>query len=138
MNADEASSDWVEPASLVAESVVGYQPLRSRTKAYALAAIRLFCRLPKSPEAQVLGRQLLRSATSVGAHWREGHRSRSTAEFVSKIEVALQELDESGYWLELLSDSGIAPEAEIAELLRETNELTSILVASVRTAKSRV
>ena len=67
--------------------------LRARTKAFALRIVRLYASLPKTTEAQVLGKQLLRSGTSVGAHYREAHRARSDAEFVSKIEIALAELD---------------------------------------------
>ncbi len=87
----------------------GVIDLKTRTKRFALRIIRLFAALPKSVEAQVLGKQLLRSGTSVGAHYREGHRARSNAEFISKLEAGLQELEETSYWLELLSGSGIMP-----------------------------
>jgi four helix bundle protein len=80
--------------------------LRIRTKAFALDVIRLFSSLPKTSVAQVLGKQLLRCGTSVGAQYREATRSRSRAEFVSKIESALQELEETTYWLDLLAESG--------------------------------
>jgi four helix bundle protein len=81
--------------------------LRARTKAFALAVVRLYARLPKtSAEGQVPGRQMLRSGTSVGAHYREAYRSRSDAEFISKIEGGLQELEETTYWLELLWSQG--------------------------------
>lgn len=83
----------------------------------------------------MLGRQLLRSGTSVGAHYREAMRSRSTAEFISKIEGGLQELEETGYWLELLGEAGILPKEGLRELRQEVEELTAILVASVKTAK---
>jgi four helix bundle protein len=109
--------------------------LRTRTRQFSLRIIRLFGALPKSVVAQVLGKQLLRSATSVGAHYREGYRARSTAEFVSKLEVALQELEETAYWLELLIESGIIPESRLAELAEETNQLTAILVTCVKHAK---
>jgi four helix bundle protein len=69
--------------------------LRTRTKQFALRIVRLFAALPKSTEAQVIGKQLLRSGTSVGAHYREANRARSEAEFISKLEAGLQELDES-------------------------------------------
>ncbi len=75
----------------------GEKDLRTRTKQYSLRVIRLFVALPKSPEAQVLGKQLLRAATSVGAHYREAKRAMSDADFINKIEDALQELDESSY-----------------------------------------
>ena len=81
--------------------------LKGRTKAFALRVIRLYVALPKSVEAQVLGKQLLRSGTSVGAHYREAQRAKSDADFISKIEGALQELDETVYWLELVEEAGI-------------------------------
>jgi four helix bundle protein len=111
--------------------------LRQRTKAFALRVIRLYSALPKSTEAQVIGKQLLRSGTSVGAHYREGTRSRSTAEFVSKIEGALQELEESAYWMELLVESDIVPETRLTDLQQEANELTAILVTCSKKAKAK-
>ena len=113
------------------------QDLRVRTKEFALRVIRLSSALPKTNEAQVLGRQLLRSGTSVGAHYREAVRARSTAEFVSKIEGGLQELEETVYWLELLAESGIVPGNRLTDLSKEAEELTAILVSSVKTAKKR-
>ena len=90
------------------DAIQGRPPdLKTRTKAFALRIIRLYAALPKTAEAQVLGKQLLRSGTSVGAHYREAVRSRSTAEFISKAEGALMELEESSYWLELLADAKI-------------------------------
>ena len=111
--------------------------LKTRTKAFALRIIRMFGALPKTTEAQVIGKQVLRSGTSVGAHYREATRARSTAEFVSKIEGGLAELEETAYWLELLAESAIVPEARLIELLREANELTAILVTCVKNAKAR-
>ncbi|HKQ52648.1 MAG TPA: four helix bundle protein [Pyrinomonadaceae bacterium] len=109
--------------------------LQVRTKAFALRVVRLYCALPKTTEAQILGKQALRSGTSVGAHYREAMRARSSAEFVSKIEGGLQELEETNYWLELLIESGIVPETKLTAMLREADELTAMLVASARTAK---
>ena len=111
--------------------------LRVRTKEFALRIIRLSSSLPKTNEARVLGGQLLRSGTSVGAHYREAVRARSTAEFVSKIEGGLQELEETVYWLELLAESGIVPETRLTDLSKEAEELMAILVSSVKTAKKR-
>ena len=111
--------------------------LRDRTKSFALRIIRLFSALPKNEAARVLGRQMLRSATSVGAHCREGHRSRSDAELISKYEGALQELDETMYWLELLVEAEIVKAERLQPLMVEANEIISILVASVRTIKRR-
>jgi four helix bundle protein len=109
--------------------------LEIRTKDFALRVIRLYCALPKTTEAQVLGKQLLRSGTSVGAHYREGKRARSNAEFISKIEGGLQELEESGYWMELLVEAGIVPAEQLADLMNETGELTAIFVTCVKKAK---
>ena len=111
--------------------------LRERTKEFSLRIIRLYCALPKATEAQVIGKQVLRSGTSVGAHYREAGRARSDAEFVSKLEGALQELDETQYWLELLVESNIVPAPRLDPLLREAAELTAILVSSVKTVKRR-
>lgn len=111
--------------------------LRMRTKAYALRIIRLYISLPKTTEAQVIGRQLLRSGTSSGAHYREATRARSKAEFVSKIEGGLQELDESAYWLELLVESGIVTQALLVDLCAETDELIAMFTASAITAKGQ-
>ncbi len=109
--------------------------LRKRTKTFALRIIRLFVSLPTTTVAQVLGKQFIRSGTSVGAHCREGSRARSTAEFVSKIEVGIQELDETLYWLELLVESEIVPENLLADLMDEANQLIAILVTCAKNAK---
>jgi four helix bundle protein len=111
--------------------------LRERTKAFALRIIRMYVSLPTAPEAQVLGKQVLRSATSVGAHYREACKSRSTAEFISKIEGGQQELEETSYWLELLVGSGIVPAKRLAALQQEAEELAAIFASSAITAKNR-
>ena len=111
--------------------------LKARTKGYALRIVRLYVALPKKTEAQVLGKQLLRSGTSVGAHYREAQRAKSDADFINKVEGALQELEESGYWLELLAETAIVPAARLAPLQKETNELIAILVTVVRRTKDR-
>lgn len=113
------------------------QDLAKRTKLFALGVIDLYSRLPGTTLAQVLGRQILRSGTSVGAQYREAKRAKSDADFISKVEGALQELEETAYWLELLEDSRIIATTEAATLRSEANELTSILVASVKTVKRR-
>jgi four helix bundle protein len=111
--------------------------LQVRTKSFALRVVRLYCSLPKTTGAQVLGKQLLRSGTSVGAHYREATRARSVAEFISKVEGGLQELEETAYSIELLIDSGIVPETKLMNLHQEAGELIAMLVASARTAKGR-
>ena len=115
----------------------GDRDLRLRTRAFALRIIRLYASLPKTTEAQVIGKQLLRSGTSVGAHYMEATRARSIPEFVSKIEGGLQELEETIYWLQLLIDSGIQTKKRLEPLCAEANELVAIFVSSVRTAKKR-
>ena len=113
------------------------QDLLTRSKSLALRIIRLYVTLPKTSEAQVIGKQVLRSGTSVGAHLREAKRSRSDAEMISKTEGALQELEETLYWLELLADAGIVKPEALADLMKEADELTAILVAGVKTLKNR-
>ena len=113
------------------------RPLKERTREYALRIVQLFVALPKSGVAHVLGRQMLRSGTSVGAHYREATRARSDAEYVSKIEVGLQEIEETGYWLELLAGTTIVPPERLAPLMDETNQLTAIFVTCVKRAKER-
>ena len=109
--------------------------LRDRTKQFALRVIKLFGALPKQIEAQVLGKQLLRSGTSVGANYREAYRSRSTAEFIAKIGDCLKELDESAYWLELLVESGLVPAERLASLQDECNQLIAIFTTISKKAK---
>ena len=113
------------------------EDLNHRTRRFALAVIDLYGSLPKSTVPYVLGRQLLRSGTSVGAHYRESQRAKSNRDFISKIEGALQELEETGYWLQLLRDSGFSSSERIELLHAETNELTAIFVSVARTVKSR-
>lgn len=113
------------------------EDLRTRTKRFALRVIRLYSALPKKTEAQIIGKQLLRSGTSVGAHYREAVRSRSDAEFISKLEGGLQELEESVYWMELLVESGIIKDESLHELMKEADELTAIFVTCVKSTKQR-
>lgn len=113
------------------------QDLKERTKAFALQIIRLYTTLPKTTEAQVIGKQVLRSGTSVGAHYREAQRAKSNADFISKIEGGLQELEETGYWLELLADSGIVAAERLEPLQDEAEELTAIFVTIVNKVKAR-
>jgi len=111
--------------------------LKVRTKEFALRIIRLYVALPKTTEAQVIGKQLLRSGTSVGAHYREGIRARSNAEFISKLEGGLQELEESCYWMELLIESGLLPESKLSDLMDEAGELTAILTTCAKKVKEK-
>jgi four helix bundle protein len=109
--------------------------LKERTKLFALRIIRLFATLPKSTEAQLLGKQLLRSGTSGGANYREAHRGRSKPEFVAKCGDSLRELEESAYWLELLVESGIVSADKLQPLRKECDELTAIFVTIIKRAR---
>jgi len=113
--------------------------LKPRTKAFALRVIRMYSKLPKSDTvAQVLGKQVLRSGTSVGANYREASRGRSKAEFVSKIGDCLKEIEETGYWLELLVDSGCVPADKMADLLDETRQLIAIFTTIDKNSKGNL
>ena len=109
--------------------------LRKRTKDFALRIIRMYVALPKTTEAQVLGKQVLRSGTSVGANYREAYRSRSHAEFIAKAGDSLKEIEETAYWLELLEESGIVKAARLHDLRRETDELIAIFVSIIKKAR---
>jgi four helix bundle protein len=114
------------------------QDLRTRTTDFALRIIKLYTSLPKTTEAQVLGKQVLRSGTSIGAHYREGHRAKSNADIVNKFETALQELDETDYWLELLVKARILPAQKVESLRKETSELLAIFTTIVTKIKNRM
>ncbi len=111
--------------------------LRQRTKAFALQIIKLYGDLPKSTEANVIGKQLLRSGTSVGANYREAYRARSKAEFVAKLGICLQELEETHYWLELLIEADIMPETQrVPPIQSEANELIAIFTSISKKTKA--
>lgn len=113
------------------------EDLRERTKRFALRIIRMYTTLPKEQVAQVLGKQALRSGTSIGAHYREANRARSDAKFLSKVRLGLQELDETAYWLELLVEADIVPIAKLTDLLCETNELLAIFVTIAKKVEEK-
>jgi four helix bundle protein len=112
------------------------EQLRDRTKSFALRVIRLFRSLPYKPDAQVLGKQLLRCGTSVAANYRAVCRSRSKAEFIARIGVVAEEADEAVLWLELMTESGMVSREKTRELLVEARELTAIFTASQQTARN--
>ena len=113
------------------------QDLRERTRQFAFRIIRLYTSLPRSSVAQVIGKQVLRSGTSVGAHYREGCRAKSNADFVNKIEGGLQELEETVYWLELIGDARIFREEKLKPLRDEAEELIAMFVTMVKNVKSK-
>jgi len=111
--------------------------LKVRTKEYARRIIRLYVALPKETVAQVLGKQALRSGTSVGANYREANRARSKAEFLAKMGDCLKELDETEYWLELLVDENVVGVTKMSSLLDETSQLIAIFVTIINKSRGK-
>lgn len=111
--------------------------LRKRTKEFALQVVNLTLALPKHPQVQIIGNQLLRSGTSVGANYREGYRARSTQELISKLGICLQELEETIYWIELLEEGRLVLLGKLTEVKKEADELIAIFVSSVKTMKAK-
>ena len=116
---------------------MAYENLKQRTKEFALQVIRLTEALPQSRTADVIGRQLLRSGTSVAANYRAASRAKSPADFIAKMGIVEEEADESLFWMELLADAKLVPQERLAPLMKEANELVAITVASINTAKQR-
>src|SRR5216684_3763110 len=113
-----------------------HEELKRRTKSFAIRIVKMFRSLPKTEEARVIGRQILRSGTSVAANYRAVCRARSKAEFIAKIGVVVEEADETVFWLELLVQAGIVQQDQVEGILAEANELLAIFAASQRTVKS--
>ena len=120
-----------------AERTYQAEELKKRSKQFAIRIVRLYQALPKRNEARVIGRQVLRSGTSVAANYRAVCRARSKAEFVSKIGVVVEEIDETVFWLELLVETGIVAQSKMESLQKEATELLAIFAASQHTARSR-
>jgi len=108
--------------------------LKQRTKQFALLIMELIGALPGTTVGKVVGGQLVRAGTSVGANYRAACRARSSAEFMAKLGVVEEEADECGYWLELIVDGGLMPQSKIKSLMQEASELTAIVTASIKTA----
>jgi four helix bundle protein len=113
------------------------EQLRERAKQFAIRVVRLFRSLPKTEEARIIGKQALRSGTSVAANYRAVCRARSKAEFVARIGIVVEEADEAVFWLELLVETGVVSQTRMDGLLAEANELLAIFAALQRTAKRR-
>lgn len=111
------------------------EQMRRRTKEFAKAIIELCRRLPETREARLIGGQLFRAGTSVGANYRAVCRARPRAEFISKMGLVLEEADQTVYWLELLAETRIMEQDTVGPLMREANELVAIFAASLNTAK---
>jgi four helix bundle protein len=114
------------------------EKFKARTKAFALRVIRLVEALPKNQTtAQVIGKQLLRSGTSVGANYRAACRAKSTAELITKLNIALEEADESLYWMELIVEAELIAPNKLDSLMQESNEIVAMLVASLKTLRAK-
>jgi len=111
------------------------EALKERTKQFAIRVVAVVRALPTSREGNVIGNQLLRCGTAVAANYRAVCRARSKAEFISKISIVVEEADETVFWLELLTDTGVVPKEKLALLLKEANQLLAIGAASLRTSK---
>jgi len=114
------------------------EELKKRTKQFGLRCIKVAESLPNSRTGDVLGRQLLRSATSVGANYRSACRAQSKPTFISKIAIAIEEADESQFWLEMIVEAGLMSQKKLTALLKESDEIVAILTASSKTAKANL
>lgn len=112
------------------------EELKKRTKAFHIAVIKVCEHLPRNTAGFEMARQLIRSAGSVGANYRAANRGKSTADFIYKIEVVIEEADESMYWLEICEESNLLPDELTSPLIKEANELVSIFVAAAKTSKN--
>lgn len=119
----------------MAETPIKANDLKDRSKRFALRIIKLVNSLPRTVAAETIGRQLIRSGTSVAANYRSACRARSKAEFIAKMGIVEEETDESAFWIELLVDAEIMERTKVADLLNEANELTAIWVSSINTAR---
>ena len=114
------------------------EALKNRTKKFALRIIKLFQHLPKTDEARIIGKQLLRSGTSVASNYRAVCRARSNAEFYSKLSIVVEEADESLFWMEILIESEIVSENKLKSLMDEATEILSIMASSRKTSKQSI
>jgi four helix bundle protein len=118
-------------------TAVTEEMFKQRTKKLAINVIGFVEKLPKSRTADVLGKQLLRSGTSVGANYRAACRGRSTADIIAKLGIVEEEADETLYWMELLVESGMVSQADVQSIMSEANEILAMTVASIKTLKRR-
>jgi four helix bundle protein len=110
---------------------------KDRTKRFGLMMIRLVDSLPQSRSSDVLGRQIIRSGTSIGANYRAACRAKSTADMLNKLKIVEEEGDETLFWLGLLSESGLVPQAQLTCLMDEGNQLLAMTVASIKTLRAK-
>lgn len=113
------------------------EQFKDRTKRLALRIIRLVDALPPKMHARIIGKQLLRSGTAIGANYRAACRGKSVADMVAKLAIVEEEADETLYWMELLVEASLVPEAKLIDLISETNEILAMIVASIKTLRTR-
>jgi four helix bundle protein len=118
------------------DRTVDREVLRQRTKDFALRVVRLVTALPRSRVGEVIGRQVLRSGTSIGANYREALRASSKKHFLSTIKIVVRETDETLYWLELLAESNTVKPSRLSDLIRECGELLAIFAKTARSART--
>lgn len=114
------------------------EEIKLRTKKIGLHIIMLIDELPNKPSAWAIGKQIVRSATSIGANYRAACRAKSDADFINKLKIVEEETDETIYWLELIEESNMLPKESIQALKQETNEILSIVVASIKTVRNKI
>ncbi|RCR68565.1 four helix bundle protein [Larkinella punicea] len=117
----------MEEFSPVSDKAAFIEEFKRRTKHYVLRSVRVFQALPKTNEAQIIGKQFLRSASSTGANYRAACRARSKAEFYAKLSITIEEADESLFWMEILAETEIIPFAKLESLMLEATEIVKIL-----------
>ncbi len=118
------------------KTIMSHENLKLRTKRFALEVFKFVEELPRGRTCEVLGRQLLRSGTSVGANYRSASRAKSPADFIAKLGIVEEEADESGFWMEMLLESGKVRNERVKSLIQESNELVAIMIASINTARN--
>jgi four helix bundle protein len=110
---------------------------KTRTKKLAVAIIKQVEKLPRSLSADVIGKQIIRSGTSIGANYRAACRAKSTADMINKLKIVEEESDETQYWIEILVEAGLAPQDQVANIYKESNEILAMTVASIKTLRNR-
>src|SRR5512141_3513126 len=110
---------------------------KARTRKLAVSIIKEIEKLPRSLATEVIGRQLIRSGTSIGANYRAACRAKSSADMINKMKIVEEESDETEYWLELLVEAGLVPQSQIAHIYKETDEILAMTIASIKTLRNR-
>jgi four helix bundle protein len=119
------------------ENGMDEKTFKARTKKLAVAIIKQVDKLPRSLAADVIAKQIIRSGTSIGANYRAACRAKSTPDMINKLKIVEEESDETMYWLELLVESGLVQQEQVSDIYKETNEITAMIVASIKTLRAR-